>query len=899
MKKNYSQRLITLCMLFFGLIGFAQHNLSNSEYSKLIEGYLIKNQANYNLTDNDIQDLYVSNAYFSESTKINHVYINQRYQGIEIFNAVSSVAIKDDAVFYYANNFISKINQKVNTTTSQINAQRAIENAVSQLNLGHVQGLELISGKGNQFIYNGANVSQTNIAVKLVYFYAKEQDELKLAWDLNINTLSGKNWWSVRVDAISGQIIDITDWVVSCDFGEGDHSNHTFHANSKEDFTLFKANPMVASGSKYNVFALPVEAPSFGGRTLLSSPVDNIASPYGWHNTSGTAGVDYTITRGNNVYAYEDTANLNAPGYSPEGTGTLNFDFPLNLSQHPSGYIDASVVNLFYMNNVMHDVWYRYGFNEVAGNFQENNFGKGGLGGDAVQAEAQDGQGVGNANFSTPSEVVGNPYKPRMQMYLWSAPGTGAIKNLVTVNGSSIAGFYPAVNPSIAPPNNIRGIGQTPVTGDLVLVNDGSAKPTEGCNAFSGVTGKIALIRRGTCSYITQIRNAQNAGAIGVIVLNYEDLGQDLGGYVEYVNMNGVADPRFTIPAVFMNYENGQILINAMHSQTINVTLKDPGNYMLDGSFDNGIVAHEYGHGISTRLTGGPATNCLSNPEQMGEGWSDWFALMLTMKPGDRGEDGRGIGTYSQGQIPSGRGLRLAPYSTNFSINNYTYGDTNDDTNVSQPHGIGFVWATMLWDLTWAYVDKYGFDPDLYNGTGGNNKIMQVVIDGIKLQGCNPGFVAGRDAILAADRAITNGENQCIIWEVFAKRGVGLYANEGISSNRTSQTEDFTRPTFVDANDNPIPGFENCAATVGVEDFDSNSYKVYPNPTNGRLFIKTSKNYGQVTLTITDINGRLVLSKKTELFNQVEIDVNNLQTGIYILNINGDNFNANHKIIKK
>src|SRR5690606_27436149 len=113
------------------------------------------------------------------------------------------VAVKDNVVFYYANSFISEISQKANTITPQINAQRALENAAAQLNLGSVQGLELISAKGNEFVYNGANVSQTNIPVKLVYFYSEEQGTLKLAWDLNIDTLSGKNWWSVRVDAVT------------------------------------------------------------------------------------------------------------------------------------------------------------------------------------------------------------------------------------------------------------------------------------------------------------------------------------------------------------------------------------------------------------------------------------------------------------------------------------------------------------------------------------------------------------------------------------------------------------------------------------------------------------------------------------------------------------------------
>jgi hypothetical protein len=68
-----------------------------------------------------------------------------------------------------------------------------------------------------------------------------------------------------------------------------------------------------------------------------------------------------------------------------------------------------------------------------------------------------------------------------------------------------------------------------------------------------------------------------------------------------------------------------------------------------------------------------------------------------------------------------------------------------------------------------------GFNPDIYGAwnTGGNNLANQLIMDGMKLQPCSPGFVDGRNAILAADQALTGGANQCIIWKAFAKRGLG------------------------------------------------------------------------------------------------------------------------------
>jgi hypothetical protein len=80
----------------------------------------------------------------------------------------------------------------------------------------------------------------------------------------------------------------------------------------------------------------------------------------------------------------------------------LKFDYPIHMPKagvplEPSSYINASVTELFFTNNEIHDLYYRYGFDEESGNFQEGNFGRGGLGGDAVQANAQDGSGCSSS----------------------------------------------------------------------------------------------------------------------------------------------------------------------------------------------------------------------------------------------------------------------------------------------------------------------------------------------------------------------------------------------------------------------------------------------------------------------------------------------------------------------
>src|SRR5205823_7981123 len=122
------------------------------------------------------------------------------------------------------------------------------------------------------------------------------------------------------------------------------------------------------------------------------------ASPLGWINDGENQ------TRGNNVDAHLDRNADDEPDLPrPHGSPARTFDFSQDLGQSPSTYGEASVVQLFYWGNWMHDQLYVLGFDEAAGNFQKDNFGRGGVGNDPVMADSQDGSGFNNANF-TPTD---------------------------------------------------------------------------------------------------------------------------------------------------------------------------------------------------------------------------------------------------------------------------------------------------------------------------------------------------------------------------------------------------------------------------------------------------------------------------------------------------------------
>ena len=241
-----------------------------------------------------------------------------------------------------------------------------------------------------------AAVLQGTASARLVWLPASK-DRLDLCWDVVLMSRTRQEMFRVLVDVPTGELRlrrCLTDYL-------SDATYRVYTSDSPSPFSPGYSTPSSIQ---------PPEVP----RTLLTfSALDTNASPNGWIDD----GVNET--RGNNVDAHTDLNNDNQPDLPrPQGSPFRVFDFPLDLTQSPSTYRSAAVVQLFYWNNFMHDRLYELGFTEAAGNFQNTNFARGGLGNDAVQADAQDGGGYNNANFSTPPDGSAG----RMQMYLFNGP---------------------------------------------------------------------------------------------------------------------------------------------------------------------------------------------------------------------------------------------------------------------------------------------------------------------------------------------------------------------------------------------------------------------------------------------------------------------------------------------
>lgn len=762
--------LPALCALFFTTFAI----LANGQNAEIADIQNRLKDSGTNYAPADYQNLVLTDYFKSEKHGITYLYAAQSVNGLRIANSSLSAAFDANGKLRsLSERFFRNISQKANGASPEVELSAAI---VSQL-YDEISGLEISENPGTSKVtISGTNFNH-DTEIELVY-YAMPEGNLKLSWSFDCALPSQKHWYHYFVDAHSGALLKKIDWQVEC----GIPASSQVHSAADKQATA-PAEMLLSpnDGSGYRVFEFPVESPNHGSRTLVTEPGIAAASPFGWHDINGVEGADYQITRGNNVYAYEDENDQDFPGGAPLGGPDLLFDYPYDPDQIPEMYQLAAITNLFYANNRIHDILFQYGFDEVSGNFQSKNYSGNGQENDAVRAEAQDGGGSNNANFATPPDGS----QPRMQMYLWQS---GSFDNLLVVNdpssisggyfSSSIAGFGP-------------GVPTDGITADIALADDDVLPDVnDGCETITNdLTGKIAILYRGSCTFVQKVSSAEAAGAVACIVINDEGDGViDMGG----------TDNSIGIPSLMIGLGDGNTIVDEIENgNTVNATFNgDVTLSVKDGSFDNGIVTHEYCHGVSIRLTGGSSTSdCLNNDEQMGEGWSDWYAIMLTMDMDAEDPAHRPMGTFASGDPVNGNGIRPVPYDTNMVANSYTYGDLGNG-EISVPHGVGFIWSTMLWDLSWAFINEYGYDPDIDNGTGGNNMVMHLITEALKLQVCEPGFVDGRDAIIMADELINDGENKCMIWKVFARRGLGFSADQGSSQSRTDGTESFDIPNI-------------------------------------------------------------------------------------------------------
>ena len=375
--------------------------LSNFSYSQEITSldialrFMEENKEKLQLTSEDISNFKVSDIYATKHNGVTHVYLNQTHKNIKVNQGLFNInVLPNGKVLNYGNRYISDLKNKVGAVSPTIQPTEAIQKVIDFFEIKVAGTPQLISNKQPfKFIYSEQGLALTPIKVDLI-FEKINDEKVQLAWMVRFQQLDAKHWWNARIDALTGELINYHDQMLHCNFGAAeDVCTHHLHEHTTQKNLPEINNANFIRANSYNVYAAPVQAPSFGDRILVTEPADLTASPFGWHDTDGVEGAEYTITRGNNTHAYHDIFDINnSMDDEPDGGPTLDFDFPLDLGpRRPYTQIEPAVTNLFYWSNINHDLWYKYGFDEAAGNFQENNYGNGGAGGDYIRAEALDG----------------------------------------------------------------------------------------------------------------------------------------------------------------------------------------------------------------------------------------------------------------------------------------------------------------------------------------------------------------------------------------------------------------------------------------------------------------------------------------------------------------------------
>ncbi|MEP6465654.1 MAG: M36 family metallopeptidase [Parafilimonas sp.] len=892
-------RLKMVIALFVGCV--AADGLSAQELTGQSAAALVRtNASSLGLSKNDLGNMRISSAYIDKTSGASLVYVQQTYKGADVFNAIQTYAFKNGKMISATGQPL-QIADMANSKTGKaaITPANAVSTAAANLRLavgGSLAAAKQINGL-QQFDFGKLAFSSVNVKSKLIWLTDETTNQALLSWQVEIQPKGSADYWLVNVDALKGNVISKINLNVVCDWTHPNNNGQIGTHINTTDYSAVAttdADALIAGSAKYRVVPFPAESPNHpgGAPVVKTNPwtlagAGNNAATLNW-NSDGTTNFD--SSRGNNVIAQEDHNGNNGFGQgalSSTPVPNLTFTAAPNFGTAPTTPVNLrfALTNLFYWNNIMHDVSYQYGFDEVSGNFQANNLGRGGAGNDYVFADGQDGSGTNNANFSTPSDG-GNP---RMQMFLFDA-----VPNFTVNKPTAFAGKKTAVESAFSTANKI--VDKGPITGPVVLYNnDASGTTHDGCvTAFnaSALVGKIALVDRGTCSFTVKALNAQNAGAKGVIVAD------NVPG--EYPIIMGGTDNTITVPSVMISFETGDSMKQYLAAHTVVTTTMKKG-VQLDGDDDAGVMCHEYTHGISNRLTGGPNNvSCLQNKEQMGEGWSDYMALMTTTNwktaTVNDGPNKRPIGTYVLGQGTDGPGIRVYPYSSDLSVNPWTYDSLKLSSKFSNslqtydPHIVGEVWCNMLWTMTWNIIQAKGINKNIYNAAGnkGNDIALRLMVEGLKLQKCSPGFVDGRNGILKADTVLFGGQYSAIIWQTFASRGLGYNANEGSNNNIKDGTADYSLPPGLFAETSQVQDATAKTATGIIT--------IAPNPASTNVTLTVSGNKKALSVALVNASGQQI---KTFSMNGERLDMSlpKLASGMYYVRISGEGFTETRKLV--
>ncbi|MEO6713522.1 MAG: M36 family metallopeptidase [Mycobacteriales bacterium] len=375
---------------------------------RVVLDYLSSHRADFGLDAAGVESLVVTKNVRTQDDGASHVLVGQQIAGVPVHQALMTALVARDGRLVLIGGSLSGTRTAGSVAISAGDAVARSAQRAGARSAGAPAGSGT-RAKGKHVFSNpyARGVRDPNpVSAELVWTVQADRS-LRPAWLTDVE-LSSRSWTESLVDAASGAVI----------------SHESRYRHSGPEGNVFREQHPGVTGATQRI-------------TTLSGGNDD------W--------VVGRMTSGNNVNAYLDRDNQSInneyqPTTPPAGDPAYqHFDYTFTNAWSNATDVadvgaldtdrDASMTQLFYYTNVMHDWLLSYGFDEKSGNFQAANY-TGGTGGDMVIAEAQDGWAFGcpdgddadsnperclnNANFGT-SKVDGST--ARMQMYLWARNG--------------------------------------------------------------------------------------------------------------------------------------------------------------------------------------------------------------------------------------------------------------------------------------------------------------------------------------------------------------------------------------------------------------------------------------------------------------------------------------------
>jgi uncharacterized protein (TIGR03437 family) len=493
---------------------------SRQDAEIIARDFLRRHEDIFHLPEAEVDRLRLARRYQTPHNGLTHLYLQQEIDGIEIFQGMMTLHLdRSGAVIAASGELYPKAARAAAPISARLTTVEALRAAVDQTGVAIKDGLKMVEPEtgpsARQTISRAAGFAR-DVQARLVYF-PLAQDQFRLAWEFYLWMRESPDVYLTIVDAENSTLLYRYN-LTAYDENPLRPHGQVFTGESPRPNSPYTGNNNPATIERQD---LPFQAAPFNGSTIF--PLSN--PHYDW----------WAGRPANNLISNNTDAHLDRDGVANEPDTPLlsaadgNFSFPLDFANTPTtaNTSKAAQVNLFYWTNRYHDILYSFGFTEAAGNFQANNFNLGGLGSDLVQADAQDGGGINNANFSTPPD--GQP--GRMQMYLWNTANpqldgdfdagviihelTHGLSNRLVGNGNGLAG------------TQARGMGEgwSDFVGLVILRNEAEAsdgsypvgqyitnRPTRGVRRFPySTTMSVNSLTYG------QVANNTEVHAIGEI----------------------------------------------------------------------------------------------------------------------------------------------------------------------------------------------------------------------------------------------------------------------------------------------------------------------------------------------------------------------------------------------